>query len=657
MLGKNQIMAEELRGQLAEHMPMAQKLFADALGVSVEKLNIMMKEGKLLAVDVLPKFGEQLRKEFGIDSTTKVETATSAISRFKNALTELIDSLQASGVIKSFFEGLANFVRGLNYLISSNSDAQKEFNEYIKQGDELLKNNEAIEKRGENMRNMNASQLKEYRATIQDQIDLEEQYLKAYDDILVKKVHSDERYKKASEALVSKTPFGKERAKAMIDQVWDEARAELKVDKEKHKQKIKLLGRYLNNVDYLLRTRPPELTEKEKNEVIDRHKKMYGELEKIILKYVYRATDLYKLKTKIMIDELAKERAANEAFYNQWMYNNSQAFLNGEKNQKQYSDESIEIEKARLQKIIDSDAYELKEKQTASEQLAQIKINEYNAEMELQNKAQDAADVIREENNKKLEDEEGRKKKGLLLLADFTTSLVDSVQEYQRQSRQNELAIIESNYNREIEMAGNNEKKKAEIQKKYEGLLRRKRYEDALATKREGIFKATVNTAVGVTKALSEQNYVAAVAIGILGAIEVATIASQEIPKYAKGVKNAKGGISEVAEQGMEIVESPKGEKKLYTKPSIIDLEKGSNVYTNEETKKMLSQNAMRYSLMEVNKNNGIDLTSLEEKMDKLIDIEKNKTQPYINFDRNGFVEGYRKNDIFVKNFNRSFKF
>jgi hypothetical protein len=71
----------------------------------------------------------------------------------------------------------------------------------------------------------------------------------------------------------------------------------------------------------------------------------------------------------------------------------------------------------------------------------------------------------------------------------------------------------------------------------------------------------------------------------------------------------------------------------------------------------MLSQNAMRYSLMEVNKNNGIDLTSLEEKMDKLIDIEKNKTQPYINFDRNGFVEGYRKNDIFVKNFNRSFKF
>lgn len=55
------------------------------------------------------------------------------------------------------------------------------------------------------------------------------------------------------------------------------------------------------------------------------------------------------------------------------------------------------------------------------------------------------------------------------------------------------------------------------------------------------------------------------------------------------GVRNFKGGLSYLAERGAEIVEY-KGVKRLVTAPILSYLPKGSNVYNNEETTKMLSQ-------------------------------------------------------------------
>lgn len=64
MMSKGKVSAEELRGQLAERLPGALKIAADAMGVTQAKLGDMMKDGELVSAEFLPKFAAELRKTF-----------------------------------------------------------------------------------------------------------------------------------------------------------------------------------------------------------------------------------------------------------------------------------------------------------------------------------------------------------------------------------------------------------------------------------------------------------------------------------------------------------------------------------------------------------------------------------------------------------------
>lgn len=80
MASKGKIQAEELRGQLGDRLAGAVQLFGDALGKTPEELDKLMKDGKLLAKDVLPKVSEKMRELVqaagGMDAVSK-QTATS----------------------------------------------------------------------------------------------------------------------------------------------------------------------------------------------------------------------------------------------------------------------------------------------------------------------------------------------------------------------------------------------------------------------------------------------------------------------------------------------------------------------------------------------------------------------------------------------------
>ena len=65
--------------------------------------------------------------------------------------------------------------------------------------------------------------------------------------------------------------------------------------------------------------------------------------------------------------------------------------------------------------------------------------------------------------------------------------------------------------------------------------------------------QAIMNTATGVTKALSVGNIPLAVLIGGLGAVQVATIASQKYQGFAKGGRPPVGRASIVGEEGAEL--------------------------------------------------------------------------------------------------------
>ncbi|WP_434575512.1 tape measure protein [Riemerella anatipestifer] len=86
MASKGKVQAEELRGQLGEHIPGALKIAADAMGVSQQQFNEMLDSGQVYAEDFLPKFAKQLKTTFEGGLPKAANSMQAAINRKNNAL-------------------------------------------------------------------------------------------------------------------------------------------------------------------------------------------------------------------------------------------------------------------------------------------------------------------------------------------------------------------------------------------------------------------------------------------------------------------------------------------------------------------------------------------------------------------------------------------
>ncbi len=116
MLSKGKVTAEELNQQLAERIPGAVTLMAQAVGVTTQELGRMMERGELIASDVLPKFGAELKKQFGPEASRNATTTTGAINNLKNAWTDFKKELIDAGIIdvlKRIMEVIVTVVRNL----------------------------------------------------------------------------------------------------------------------------------------------------------------------------------------------------------------------------------------------------------------------------------------------------------------------------------------------------------------------------------------------------------------------------------------------------------------------------------------------------------------------------------------------------------------
>lgn len=124
-----------------------------------------------------------------------------------------------------------------------------------------------------------------------------------------------------------------------------------------------------------------------------------------------------------------------------------------------------------------------------------------------------------------------------------------------------------------------NEAGKAEIERQYEEKRREIRRKELQAQKEQAIFNAVINTAQAVTAALP--NFVLAGIVGALGAAQVALIAARDIPAYAEGTDNHKGGLAIVGDGGKrELIWQPsRGYSVSPDTDTLVNLEKGSKVF------------------------------------------------------------------------------
>ncbi|GAB3324575.1 hypothetical protein GCM10027299_21950 [Larkinella ripae] len=117
MMSKGTVQAEELRGQLGERIPGAFKLFADAAGVSERQLSKMLEAGEVAAVDVLPKFAEQLEKVYGSKAQDSANGMAAGFQRMTDQLKMFVAEFAETTGIDTFFgklgNGIANYIKGL----------------------------------------------------------------------------------------------------------------------------------------------------------------------------------------------------------------------------------------------------------------------------------------------------------------------------------------------------------------------------------------------------------------------------------------------------------------------------------------------------------------------------------------------------------------
>lgn len=108
-------MAEELRLQLAERLPVAIQAMAKAAGVSVNELDAMMKQGKVLSSEVLPKFADALNSMIANPNTDNLNKSLVDLS---NTFTQLTKNLG----IEERFKSLVETVTGVLKTLAANVD-------------------------------------------------------------------------------------------------------------------------------------------------------------------------------------------------------------------------------------------------------------------------------------------------------------------------------------------------------------------------------------------------------------------------------------------------------------------------------------------------------------------------------------------------------
>lgn len=111
MISKGNVQAEEIRGQLAERLPGAFGILAKSMGVTEQELNNLLKDGKVLAAEVLPAFAKELEKAYGVENLQRVESLAASTTRLSNAWTDFIREItEGDSVITKFFIGTISFI-------------------------------------------------------------------------------------------------------------------------------------------------------------------------------------------------------------------------------------------------------------------------------------------------------------------------------------------------------------------------------------------------------------------------------------------------------------------------------------------------------------------------------------------------------------------
>jgi hypothetical protein len=204
-----------------------------------------------------------------------------------------------------------------------------------------------------------------------------------------------------------------------------------------------------------------------------------------------------------------------------------------------------------------------------------------------------------------------------------------------------EIKRTEEYYNKQIELAGDNDRAVGRIEKQAERRrkeLEKKKVDDARRfakfEKAAAITSSILKGSLAVLNQLSQGDpYTAqarAIAAGLLAAIEIATVAVQPLPAYAEGIESHPGGPAIVGDGG-GIEKITHGGQSWYSPdhPTVVDLPAGAKVTPHDETMRELATRGLAYGVNHDRQDNSAFNSKVISELSKINKtIKNNKAAP-----------------------------
>jgi hypothetical protein len=225
-------------------------------------------------------------------------------------------------------------------------------------------------------------------------------------------------------------------------------------------------------------------------------------------------------------------------------------------------------------------------------------------------------------------------------VSQVASAVLDGFMNLQQQQTQNELAALNSKYESEIRLAGDNEQKVMELNEKRRQEEKQLRIKEFEAQRAAAIAQVVFKTAPIIAEYFTT-GFLAPLAIAglAIAAAQIGFIAAQPVPEFKEGTKGKpfKGGKAIVGEIGKEWVVTTSGQ--VYETPGVatlVDLPKGSQVIPHNEVIK--SERFMGSKLM----NQGRSDTGTGQLVERLISIENTLSKlpiTSLTMDERGFTK------------------
>lgn len=644
MMSKGVVSAEELRGQLGEALPGAFGIMAKALNVNEQQLGKLMKDGKLLASEVLPKFAEQLEKVYGIETINRVETLSASTNRLSNSWTEFIRSLNESetGGISRFFKFM---VDGLNSIFKLLIEANKDFKQIQKDVGSSFYENE--KKQVFEFAKMSADIGKKRFKTEKEYLDrIRELEIKDAKDRLFRAENVLQELKNKQEDVAFTLNVEQQESKSLLTggifNLSDLNKAKKAFEENSlaisnTQQRILALKDIIKGDTQIQEENTKSINDNTKKislntKKIEENKKAKEDVRLALIGSV----EWFEI-LKSSLEKEQKQLSQNNPKWEEYQKKIDQAQKSIDaitKASKELKEEEIELPGLKDSQFV-KDLEKAKELLNFNEDFQKGFIDDF-----VSNSGFDKVFELIENFDKLKVDAVST----ALAISEAFQQAFNTISQMSDANYQRMYDNLERQRDTSILFAGESTTARAEIERQYEERRKRIQRQQAESQKRLAMFNIAIDTAQAIMGLWVKPGFPKAIpmaiAVGALGAAQIAAVAAQPIPQFAIGTQNAPEGLAWTDERGAELHTDKNGKIKDMGSNKgarLKKLEKGDKIYTASQTKKILDLYSFNKEYDNIMLTNGIapapqvgqtiNLEPLNARLDKLTSVVANKSE------------------------------